>query len=133
MRGQSGVEFMLGVIVVLSFVLAFYVATFSKISAVPDRLQIEQLCEEVAVKIGIVDQYGDGFSQNVTMPDKLQGTVNYNIMVDTYALVCQSTQSAIRPHTATSIRNATGSGPPFMMPVNKTVSITNRAGTVVIT
>ena len=133
MHGQAGVEFMLGVIVVLSFVLTFYVATFGKISAVPDRLQIEQLCEEVTTKIGAADQYGDGFSQNMTLPDKLQGTVNYNITVYTYSVICASAQNAIRPHTAASVRNATGSGPPFTLPRGKTVSITNNAGTVVIT
>lgn len=122
---------MLGIIGVLSFVLIFYVMTFGRISAVPDRLAIEHICEEIAVKINSASQYGDGFGQNMTLPDKLDGA-DYNITVYTNSLVCRSTQDVVRSHSASIIRNAT-SVPPFILPRNKTITISNTAGTVKIT
>ncbi len=122
---------MMGVIIVLSFILVFYVTTFTKLNAVPDRLQIEQLCSALSVKIGAANQFGDGFSENITMPLTMEASASYNITVYTTSLVCRSKQDIIKPHTAAAIRNAT-SGPPFLLPKGTTLVIRNSAGTVVI-
>lgn len=121
---------MASTILVLLFVLVFYVSVFSRTTNAPSSMAIDQLCNNIAVKIGSAVQFGDGFSQNITLPPDLQG-ISYNVTVYGSSVICRSSvQDIVKSHIAKTITNGT-SGPPFTL-AKRTLSIRNNLGTVVI-
>jgi len=130
MRGQAGVEFMVSTILVLLFVLVFYVSAFGRTSTVPKDLEVEQLCNSIVAKISSVVQYGDGFSQNMTLPASIP-TTNYTITVYNTSIICRGSSDFVKTHPAVALSNGT-SAPPFTLP-KRTISISNNRATIVIT
>jgi hypothetical protein len=138
MRGQAAFEFIVLAVAVLILLFTFFVITFSRqfyLQDIQTQDRLDGVCSDVANKINQAIYFGGGFSQNVTLPNKIYGS-NYSIEVQssTKTLICRTNEtnqkSAIKFFIADKVNNMTGSTS-FFVPIRE-VKINNTEGTVVI-
>lgn len=134
MRAQASFEFMIMVIFVLFFILAFYVSVFGKELLAGEeekRKEIENICNSIADKINSAVYYGNGFSQNISLPEKLYGA-NYSVKVLNKTLICDAGKyNSIEKFVAETVTDSKGKAPPFTLE-HKKIKIENPVGIVVI-
>lgn len=131
MKGQASLEFMMMVIVVLFFIMAFYVYALGKENVALEtekQKNIESMCSDIANKIDSVFFYGSGFKESVYLPEKVYG-LDYKINVYNKTLICSAGKySFIEKFVSEKITNSTHY-PPFQIP-NRKITIKNYLGEV---
>ncbi len=82
MHGQASIEFMAYVIILL-FVLAvaggIAVKTSADILEERTNADAKRMATRLATEINIAVEIGDGYSKTITLPDTLEGSINYTI------------------------------------------------------
>ncbi len=132
-RGQASFEFMLMIILVAITALASFVAVYGKVTSsdlAGRQTSLAGICNELAQKIDNAFFYGSGFSQNITLLDKVDGR-NYTVSIKKSYAVCESENFDYpQKFFADNVTNSAGAAE-FSVPLKK-IKIENSDGVVVI-
>ncbi len=133
LKGQASFEFMLMVILVAITALASFVAVYGKVTSsdlAGRQKELAAVCDELVQKIDSAFFYGSGFSQNITLPDKINGR-NYTVSIKKSYIVCESENFDYpKKFFASNVTNISGAAD-FSVPLRK-IKIENSEGVVVI-
>lgn len=135
MNGQVSMEFMVIIVVMLSTVLVFFLASYSKESSIrSDEIQrkLNSVCNDIATKIDKAVSFGNGFTQNITLPAKIYD-LNYSVYaVNNETLYCSAGNYNTFANLISGGLNNTTSYAPFYIPIRE-IKINNTQGVIVIT
>lgn len=133
MKGQASMELITMVLAILVIIIAFFLASFSRESSIRDdetQRKLNSVCNDVATKIDRAVFFGNGFTQNVTLPGRIFD-LQYSIDVYNRTLLCKAGKfNRIEMFTADRITNTTNY-PPFSIPIRQ-ITVNNTQGTIVI-
>src|SRR3989344_5981048 len=107
MKGQASMEFMtmvsaLGIISLVSFSVVYNSIASGSLGS-----DLSEVCSELALKINNALFFGDGFSQTISTPDKINGQ-SYTIFLSNSAAICRSGKNSyIKKFFAANLTNST--------------------------
>ena len=89
MKGQSGIEFMILMAVMLSIVLIFVwngLTTRQKVFDTKTNVEAQELCDYIAFEINSAVKAGDGYKRNFYVTNEFFGVSNFTISVSEYSV-----------------------------------------------
>ncbi len=127
LQAQAAIEFMILFILFLVAVIVAMMVSMNRshtISEAQISLESNRVLSDVADRINIAYLEGDGFSMNVTMPERIL-RMNYTVEISSNEAILRMEGSTFIKHLLTN--NVTGN------PVKGTNTIRNNNGEIIIT
>lgn len=134
MKAQAALEFMIISFIILSILLLlFSITTGSQLASQQEEAQnrLNSICKNLVNKINNAIYYGNGFSQEIVIPDSIYGNSYIIEVKNNKTLICSTEKfSLIQMFVENDITNET-SNPPFDIKPNS-ITIENVDKMVVI-
>ncbi len=125
MKAQAALEFMIISFIILSILLLlFSITTGAQLASQQEQAQnrLNSICKNLVNKINNAIYYGNGFSQEIVIPDSIYGN-SYTIEVkNNKTLICSTEKfSLIQMFVENDIMNETSSSPFNIKPNSITI------------